>query len=340
MATAKRKATHAADAPPAKSTRSASKPTPTPIQDKQRVARNARQKQARAQDSAAKQKAQEQAAKKAADLHEQEIRRAAQNEARRQARIRKKAAKEQQEKVLWQDPVKQGPAAHLQSPTAPTPSPITPPDDTLRLTPIPSSLPIIDIVTPDRTRSTAVNRLQDIALPFSSSPVRALEYNVAIATSILVNSKRVCKTEEPARPKSEVTMEWMETKVDFLISLPSSTVDGRPHTILSRSLSFKTDRACALFAWIHLTDFSEEEGSRLWALVDSHVRWGGPGKFVELRIEVRVKCEAQARAFPRTAVDLLSDPPVLTPAVSRTCTNQLLRKNNAMDKAEKIWEKT
>ena len=138
--------------------------------------------------------------------------------------------------------------------------------------------------------------------------------------------------------KSSISMSDIEDVVESMIQSPLSSVNGRTYVYVGRSMSFKTDWHKA--TWCHLlpVDFSETEGEKMWNLMDFQVRRGGPRKRVDVRVEAKINVDSLSKAFVRTALDLLSDPPIATP-MSKTRTNQLLRENKAIKKAERLRSK-
>jgi hypothetical protein len=353
MAPSKRKNPHTEDAPPAKSTRSSLRPnstsTPTSITTRaaslskaastqarkkaQRAVYNAQRQQARARDKVQRDEEQQQA----------RAREGEETAAKEKPKAKAKA-KIRPPHVSWQSPLERpssqaAPTPATTVPRAPTLSPITPDIALDAVAPVPSSPPILihSSPSPDRARPPAT--IQQTAEPVvPSSPVQSLDYKVGIQYALFVNGSRKARHTELDKMKSSISMSDIEDVVESMIQSPLSSVNGRTYAYVGRSMSFKTDWHKA--TWCHLSpvDFSETEGEKMWNLMDFQVRRGGPRKRVDVRVEAKINVDSLSKAFVRTALDPSSDPPIATP-MSKTRTNQLLRENEAIEKAERLRSK-
>ncbi|KAF2179476.1 hypothetical protein K469DRAFT_716272 [Zopfia rhizophila CBS 207.26] len=91
----------------------------------------------------------------------------------------------------------------------------------------------------------------------------------------------------------------METTVNNMIEKPKSTIEGRDHEIISRTVEFRLDRSKATWIPVTLADFSSFEMRRLFRSVDYQISKGRPVDRVEFKVEVRVRVKALEKAFKR-----------------------------------------
>lgn len=159
--------------------------------------------------------------------------------------------------------------------SAPTPAPEPTPTPTPTPAPAPAlSSPIVAndyINTRDMDTLDVLDMLRS-SPPRISSPPLELGVDVIVTYSLFVNSQG--RGKEDALPTSRALFSFSDVEETFerMIASPASEINGRKYEYTGRVVRSKTDKARSKWQHTILGDFSDSEGSKVWAKLDPKIR--------------------------------------------------------------------